>query len=137
MLKTLEALTGKTFSEAVVLQQRTMSAWVAFIAAFLVAFAVLIGFDIPMALVGAGAGGAGGIAFALFTSYFVVGRADDLVVLARSSRWFARAKEVVQQKRAPVKADVGSGTVTVEVTLFGERYLLSKAFAERFRAIVS
>jgi len=136
MLKSLETLTGRACSEAVLLQQRDRTAWFAFVIPFVLIFIVFGALDLPPLIAGAAAGGAGGIGFASQTSYFILGRVDGDVVLAESSRWMANAQEIIQQKRAPVKVSLEPRFTTVEATIFKKTFVLSKAFEDRFNTIV-
>ncbi len=138
MRASVDALTGSPggCSEAVLAQSRP--GWASL---FLVvgASSVLVPgvWDGPLFFVlGGVVAASGAFAFTLSTSYWVIGRIPEGVVIARSSRRSARALEISDRLAYPVAVADRAGIVGLRMTIDGTEYVIARHFERRFNAIV-
>ena len=138
MIKSMNELTGRDdCSEAILAQERP--SWTPF-----VLFALAIGagiflsaaVDLNAILAGAIVGGLIGVGFAATTKYWVLGRCGTDVILARSSKFSAKAVEVVDRWSAPVRVDQKKGLLQNRLMISGRTLMIARQFAGRVEAIV-
>lgn len=123
--------------EAVLLQERSLWPLLIFIpAAVLVGFVCTALLALPAVLMGAIVGGIVGLGFAANTTYWIVARCGTEVILARSSKWRAKAVEIVERLPAPVPVTVSKGTIQSKVAIAGMTLMLARQFGDRFDNIV-
>lgn len=135
MIESINQLTGtRDCSEAVLVQTRptwVMPVLVAAVAVVVSAAAPNVRFVVGLVaalLVATG--------FVAITGYRVIGRTTTHVVIARSSKFRARAVAIHKALPHPVPVEITSGLLQTKATLDGERYYCGRFVDRRFRAVV-
>ena len=133
----VDSLTGRSdCTEAVMAQQR--ASWVPGVSVVVVLAGCVLAasLDAPP-LVWVFAGALGGVCFATLTTYWIVARCGDRVVLARSRSSWARAVEIVWEHDTPLRVVVIPKVLTSSVYLADRKLHLARQFRSRFDRIVA
>lgn len=69
------------------------------------------------------------------TTYHILARVGPSVVLAKSSKWIARATETVWTDPAPLEVGIDARLLSAKISMEGESYVVPKSFLTRLRAI--
>jgi len=77
------------------------------------------------------------VVFLSLTSYLVLAHRPGEVVLARSSRWYAKAVEIADRWPSPVSAPIDSTIMSKRVTLGSSQYHVPPQFSRRLNKILS
>lgn len=139
MIDSINKLTGNNnCTEAVITQERPKWAIWAIIGAGFVAGVLGAVLDAgPGIASGAFIGLAVGLAFVATTTFWVVARVGSEVILARSSKWTAKALEIVERYPAPLAANIDKGLLQTKVWLPSRMIYISTTFRKRVEAILS
>lgn len=137
MISSIEGLTEGRCREAVLIQQRPRWA----IAATAVVAATLgiplFASGMPAALAGGITGAIAGVGVVLLSKMWILARVGEDIVLATSSKLWAKATSIVWRAPAPVAWQWDGGRLIRRLALGEETYLVSRAFATRTEAILN
>lgn len=141
MIDSVNRLTGtKACTEAVLVQERPKWApyvLMAAVAVIAVVLALIDPFNGSSIWLGAIIGCVVGLMFTALTTYWIIARVGDEVLLARSSKMSAKAVEIVERHPVPVSIDIGKGLIQSKVVLNGRKMFAARQFVSRIKTAVS
>ena len=139
MIKSMNELTGRgDCTEAILAQERP--SWTPFVLvplAVVIAFVLGAALNVSTILLGAIVGLLIGGGFALTTTYWILARVGNDVMLARSSKLSAKAVELVDQWPAPMQIEQKKGLLQNRIGLGGHSLIIARQFSGRASEIVA
>lgn len=137
MIASVNELTGNTLcTEAVLAQERP--SWTPYaIGVAAVVGGFIVGLSGLGVLGGAIIGGLVGVVFVVATTYLVIARVGDEVVVARSSKMSAKAVEILERHPAPLSATMSKGVLQTKLQFDGRTLMIARQFKNRLSAIIS
>ena len=133
----VDALTGgPAADDAIVAQERAQWALAGALLTGVVMGFVARALTESAILVGGLIGGSAGLALAVGTTYWVIARVGDHVLVCSSPRWAPKAAAIEQRLAAPVDYEVTSGLITHRVDVAAKQVRVPRQLLERLRTIL-